>query len=104
MSIHLLQEGIAKNAKIQHIASDELESLFFIFVEFVTTFDRPHGLMRDEDRRPLWVDKFETTGADPWLAKQGYVLAPHNDTLLMEKQLHSSPQLVKPYRSGIIKF
>jgi hypothetical protein len=85
MSIHLLQEGIAKGAKIQHTASDDLESLFVIFIEFATTFDRPHGFMKDEGRRPLWVNKFETSGANPWLAKQGYVLAPRNDLSLMEK-------------------
>ncbi|KAG1800603.1 kinase-like domain-containing protein [Suillus subaureus] len=85
MSICLLREGIAKGATIQHTASDDLESLFFIFVEFVTTFDGPRSFMKDEGRRPLWVDKFETSGADPWLAKQGYVLAPHNDSSLMEK-------------------
>jgi hypothetical protein len=59
--------------------------LFFIFVEFATTFDGPRGFMKDEGRRPLWVDKFETSGADPWLAKQAYVLAPPNDLSLMEK-------------------
>ncbi|KAG1801846.1 uncharacterized protein BJ212DRAFT_1304991 [Suillus subaureus] len=42
MSICLLQEGIAKGAMIQHTASDDLESLFFIFVEFATTFNGPH--------------------------------------------------------------
>ncbi|KAG1809621.1 uncharacterized protein BJ212DRAFT_1484322 [Suillus subaureus] len=85
MSICLLREGIAKGATIQHTASDDLESLFFIFVEFATTFNGPCGFMKDEGRRPLWVDKFEISGADPWLAKQGYVLAPHNDSSLMEK-------------------
>lgn len=85
MSICLLREGIAKGAKIQHTASDDLESLFFIFVEFATTFDGPRGLMKDEERRPLWVDKFENSGGDPWLPKQGYVLAPRNDSSLMEK-------------------
>ncbi|KAG2342176.1 hypothetical protein BDR05DRAFT_949146 [Suillus weaverae] len=85
MSIHLLREGVAKHAMVQHTASDDLESLFFIFVGFATTLDRPCSIMRDEDRRPLWVEKFETSSPNPWLPKQGYVLAPPNDTSLMEK-------------------
>ncbi|KAG2115637.1 hypothetical protein DEU56DRAFT_932627 [Suillus clintonianus] len=86
MSIRLLREGIAKNnAMIQHTASDDLESLFHIFVEFATTFDGPRGLMRDENRRPLWVHKFESADDDPWVAKQAYVLAPRKDTSLMDK-------------------
>ncbi|KAG2140012.1 hypothetical protein BD769DRAFT_1384306 [Suillus cothurnatus] len=48
MSICLLREGIAKGTKIQHTASDDLESLFFIFVEFATTFNGPCGFMKDE--------------------------------------------------------
>ncbi|KAG1744230.1 kinase-like domain-containing protein [Suillus lakei] len=68
-----------------HTGSDDLESLCYIFVEFATTFDGPHGVMKDGDRRPMWVEYFEKLGCEIWTTKQAYVLAPIKDTSLIDK-------------------
>ncbi|KAG2365896.1 hypothetical protein BDR07DRAFT_1373990 [Suillus spraguei] len=88
MSIRLLREDALskdEDATIEHSASDDLELLFYIFVEFATTFDGPCGMMRDENRKPMWVEQYEISGSACWVSKQGYVLAPPIDTSLMAK-------------------
>lgn len=88
MSIRLLQEDVENHNKditSKHTASDDLESMFYIFVEFATTFDGPRGATRDANRRPMWVDSYETLGSACWVTKQGYVLSPPIDVSLMRK-------------------
>ncbi|KAG2092117.1 uncharacterized protein F5147DRAFT_657741 [Suillus discolor] len=88
MLIRLLREDVdnqKKEVMIEHTASDDLESLFYIFVEFATTFDGPCGVTRDQNRRPLWVEHYEVMGSTSWVSKQGYVLSPLVDRSLMTK-------------------
>lgn len=85
MSIRLLRDGVDKQVMIERTASDDLESLFYIFVEFVTTFDGPRGVTSDANRRSLWVEQYEVMGSGYWAAKLGYVLAPLAHRALMEK-------------------
>lgn len=88
MSIRLLWEDVENQKKditIKHTASDDLESLFYIFVEFATTFDGPRAATRDTNSRPMWVDQYETLGSACWVTKQGYVLSPLINNSLMRK-------------------
>ncbi|KAG2046081.1 hypothetical protein BDR06DRAFT_1015037 [Suillus hirtellus] len=108
MSIRLLWEDVAnekKNGTVEHKASDDLESLFYIFVEFATTFDGPRGMMKDENRRPMWVENFENTGSDLWMAKQAYVLSPPIDKSLMDRTtpfFTSFSQIIQDWRHLIL--
>ncbi|KAG1789414.1 uncharacterized protein HD556DRAFT_1311375 [Suillus plorans] len=88
MLIRLLRGDVdnqKKEVMIEHTASDDMESLFYIFVEFATTFDGPRGVTRDQNRRPLWVEHYEVMGSASWVSKQGYVLSPLVDRSLMTK-------------------
>jgi hypothetical protein len=87
MSIRLLRENLhnEKYTTMEHSpsASDDLESLFYIFVEFATTFDGPCGLTEDKDKKLMWAHEYEVSGSACWVHKQGYVLSPSIDTSLM---------------------
>ncbi|KAG0697344.1 hypothetical protein DFH29DRAFT_1003813 [Suillus ampliporus] len=65
----------------------------------------PCGIMRDEDRRPMWVENFENAGSDLWMAKKAYVLSPPNDKSLMEKTalfFASFSQIIQEWRHLIL--
>ncbi|KAG1857637.1 hypothetical protein C8R48DRAFT_674621 [Suillus tomentosus] len=108
MSIRLLRGDAAnekKHGTVEHTASDDLESLFYIFVEFATTFDGPCGVMKDEGRRPMWVEDFENAGSDLWMVKQAYVLSPPIDKSLMDKTtpfFASFCQIIQEWRHLIL--
>ncbi|KAG1906728.1 uncharacterized protein F5891DRAFT_1182136 [Suillus fuscotomentosus] len=108
MSIRLLRGDAAnekKHGTVEHTASDDLESLFYIFVEFATTFDGPRGVMKDEGRRPMWVENFENAGSGFWMAKQAYVLSPAIDKSLMDKTtpfFASFCQIIQEWRHLIL--
>lgn len=49
------------NMMVEQTASDDLESLFYIFVEFVTSFDGPKGIRRTGPKKAFqWREFFET--------------------------------------------
>ncbi|KAG1791198.1 uncharacterized protein HD556DRAFT_1445464 [Suillus plorans] len=88
MSIRLLREGSNNNGNevtVFHTAGDDLESLFYIFVEFATTFDGPHAMTKDNARKPMWYDYWLLMGDNSWAPKQGLVLSHSGDRSLMSQ-------------------
>lgn len=87
MSIRLLYAATAidranggGSAMIEHTASDDLESLFYIFVDFVTTYDGPMGRQIDPKQ---WGEAVEDMGAAAAAYKSGLVLVPRRNKELM---------------------
>ncbi|KAG2348653.1 hypothetical protein BDR05DRAFT_944721 [Suillus weaverae] len=86
MSIRLLREGSINNGNgvtVFHTAGDDLESLFYIFVEFATTFDGPRARKKDEAKKPMWYAYWLLMGYNSWTTKQGLVLSHSCDNSLM---------------------
>ncbi|KAG1806197.1 uncharacterized protein BJ212DRAFT_1485950 [Suillus subaureus] len=50
-----------------HTAGDDLESLFYIFIEFVTTFNGLHAMTKDKTRKPMWYDYWLLMGDNSWV-------------------------------------
>ncbi|KAG2094396.1 kinase-like domain-containing protein [Suillus discolor] len=70
------------NAMVEHTPSDDLESLFYIFVDFVTTFDGPKGSPKKAER---WSEVIESMGTAAAPYKSGLVLVPRCDRELMDR-------------------
>lgn len=92
MSIRLLYaiSAIARdkglgNMTVEQTASDDLESLFYIFVEFVTSFDGPKGTRADPKKADQWGEVIEAMGAAAAPYKSGLVLVPRRDNELMNR-------------------
>ncbi|KAG0693551.1 hypothetical protein DFH29DRAFT_1007207 [Suillus ampliporus] len=86
MSIHLLYAITAERAQgcgnvmVKRTASDDLESLFYIFVNFIATFDGPKGTLKKAQR---WGEVIKGMGATAAPYKSGLVLVPwHNKELM----------------------
>lgn len=91
MSICLLYAAAAidranggESAVIEHTASDDLESLFYIFIDFVTTFDGPMGKQMDS-KMERWGQAIEDMGASAAPYKSGLVLVLRCDMELMNR-------------------
>jgi hypothetical protein len=83
MSIRLLYAAAGgESAVIEHTASDDLKSLFYIFVDFVTMFDGPMGEQTDP-KMARWGQVIEDMGISAASYKSGLVLIPRRDTNLM---------------------
>jgi hypothetical protein len=89
MSIRLLYAiaGIERaqswgNAMIEHTPSDDLESLFYIFIDFVTTFD---GLKGSPKKAEWWNEVIESMGTAAAPYKSGLVLVLRCDRELMDR-------------------
>jgi hypothetical protein len=86
MSIRLLNSILVERAQgrgnmlVEHTASDDLESLFYIFVDFVTTFDGPMG---NPKKAQQWGEVVEGMGAAAGTYKAGLVLVPRHNKVLM---------------------
>jgi hypothetical protein len=88
MSIRLLREGLGNSGSqetVSHTAGDDLESLFYIFVEFATTFDGPCATKKDEAKKPMWYQYWLLMGHNSWTIKQGFVLSNPGDRSLMSQ-------------------
>ncbi|KAG2114937.1 kinase-like domain-containing protein [Suillus cothurnatus] len=92
MSIRLLYAitAIARdkglgNMMVEQTASDDLESLFYIFIEFVTSFDGPKGSRTDPKKADRWGEVMEGMGAAAAPYKSGLVLVPRRDNELMNR-------------------
>ncbi|KAG1736389.1 uncharacterized protein EDB91DRAFT_1083357 [Suillus paluster] len=92
MSIRLLYAitAIARakgwgNVMVKHTASDDLKSLFYIFIEFVTSFDGPKGSRTDPRKADRWGEVLEGMGATTTPYKSGLVLVPQCDKELMNR-------------------
>jgi hypothetical protein len=66
----------------EQTASDDLESLFYIFVDFVTTFDGPQARIIYPKQR--WADYLEDLGSRAVPYKSGLVLV-RRDIVLMNR-------------------
>ncbi|KAG2090920.1 uncharacterized protein F5147DRAFT_658061 [Suillus discolor] len=90
MSIHLLYAitAIARdkglgNMMVEQTASDDLESLFYIFIEFITSFYGLKGSRTDLKKADRWGEVIEGMGAAAAPYKLGLVLMPRHDNELI---------------------
>jgi hypothetical protein len=92
MSIHLLYAitAIARdkglgNMMVEQTASDDLESLFYIVIKFITSFNGPKGSRTDTKKADQWGEVMEGMGAAAASYKLGLVLVPQCNNKLMNR-------------------
>lgn len=87
MSIRLLRvlhtAGARDNMQMQQTLSDDLESMFYIFVDFVSAFDGPKGEIK-QPKPDRWADLLEDMGPRAAPYKSGLLLV-GRDKELMER-------------------
>ncbi|KAG1849024.1 hypothetical protein F4604DRAFT_1935110 [Suillus subluteus] len=89
MSIRLLtacaeKEKTGGTMTIDHSPSDDIESLFYIFVEFVSTYDGPQGYISNP-KMERWGQALEDMGHKAGPYKSGLVLVTRHDKQLMNR-------------------
>ncbi|KAG1895984.1 uncharacterized protein F5891DRAFT_1193614 [Suillus fuscotomentosus] len=89
MSIHLLtacaeKEKTQGTVTIEHCPSDDIESLFYIFVEFVSTYDGPQGYISNS-KVERWAETLEDMGHRAGPYKSCLVLVTRHDKQLMNR-------------------
>ncbi|KAG1743280.1 uncharacterized protein EDB91DRAFT_1081215 [Suillus paluster] len=75
------------NVMVEHTASDDLKSLFYIFIEFDTSFDGPKGSRTDPRKADWWGEVLEGMGATTTPYKSGLVLVLRHDKELMNRMM-----------------
>lgn len=85
MSIRLLSDlhtiGAHDSSTMQQTPSDDLESLFYIFVDFVSKFDGPWGMVI-QPKPSQWADLLEDMGSRAVSYKSGLLLVRRNKDLM----------------------
>ncbi|KAG1860038.1 hypothetical protein F4604DRAFT_1930348 [Suillus subluteus] len=80
--LHAVSNLTNKNIVMkEQTASDDLESLFYIFVEFVTTYDGPHGKII-YPKTEEWASILEDLGTRAVTYKSGLLLIIKHDKLI----------------------
>ncbi|KAG2088930.1 uncharacterized protein F5147DRAFT_780810 [Suillus discolor] len=89
MSIRLLtacaeKEKTQGTVTIEHCPSDDIKSLFYIFVEFISTYDGPQGYISNS-KVERWAETLEDMGHRAGPYKSGLVLITRHDKQLMNR-------------------
>lgn len=93
--MHLLTAAEREELAVTHTASDDLESLFYIFVEFATTFDGTRGYM-NKPKTPVWVEAYEVAGNRSIEVKAGLVLSTANNNQMLIDKVTPFFEIFKP--------